>query len=166
MIFDKLNHLLSPIANAVLAFIAFLQAHQLALALLSGVMLPFIFSAKHGGQEKPTFLQRILILLSMICFVFGSIAPVAVWFLQRIYGREDIASPPLLTWTMALLFTVAGFILHVVLRRLISPEFDKVKCGMVKKNQHGARPQNRRSPGKRNFTRHHRIRSDGLHRSE
>ena len=56
MIFDKLNHLLSPIANAVLAFIAFLQAHQLALALLSGVMLPFIFSAKHGGQEKPTFL--------------------------------------------------------------------------------------------------------------
>lgn len=76
MIFDKLNHLLSPIANAVLAFIAFLQAHQLALALLSGVMLPFIFSAKHGGQEKPTFLQRILILLSMICFVFGSIAPV------------------------------------------------------------------------------------------
>ncbi|HDZ9453175.1 TPA: MFS transporter, partial [Klebsiella pneumoniae] len=82
MIFDKLNHLLSPIANAVLAFIAFLQAHQLALALLSGVMLPFIFSAKHGGQEKPTFLQRILILLSMICFVFGSIAPVAVWFLQ------------------------------------------------------------------------------------
>lgn len=133
MIFDKLNHLLSPIANAVLAFIAFLQAHQLALALLSGVMLPFIFSAKHGGQEKPTFLQRILILLSMICFVFGSIAPVAVWFLQRIYGREDIASPPLLTWTMALLFTVAGFILHVVLRRLISPEFDKVKRGMVKK---------------------------------
>jgi hypothetical protein len=95
-------------------------------------MLPFIFSAKHGGQEKPTFLQRILILLSMICFVFGSIAPVAVWFLQRIYGREDIASPPLLTWTMAL-FTVAGFILHVVLRRLISPEFDKVKRGMVKK---------------------------------
>ena len=119
MIFDKLNHLLSPIANAVLAFIAFLQAHQLALALLSGVMLPFIFSAKHGGQEKPTFLQRILILLSMICFVFGSIAPVAVWFLQRIYGREDIASPLLLTWTMALLFTVAGFLLHVVLRPLI-----------------------------------------------
>lgn len=67
----------------------------------------------------------------LFCFRLDSASGRLV--LQRIYGREDIASPPLLTWTMALLFTVAGFILHVVLRRLISPEFDKVKCGMVKK---------------------------------
>lgn len=131
--FDKLNHLLSPIANAVLAFLAFLQAHQLALALLSGVMLPFIFSARSSGQEKPPFLQRILILFSLICFLFGTVAPVPVWFLARIYGRDDIVNPPVLTWLMALIFTVAGFVLHVVLRRLISPEFDKVKRGMVKK---------------------------------
>lgn len=133
MIFDKLNHLLSPIANAVLAFLAFLQAHQLALALLSGVMLPFIFSARRSGQEKPPFLQRVLILFSLICFLFGTIAPVPVWFLERIYGRDDIVNPPVLTWLMALFFTVAGFVLHIVLRRLISPEFDKVKRGMVKK---------------------------------
>lgn len=131
--FDKLNHLLSPIANAVLAFLAFLQAHQLALALLSGVMLPFIFSARSSGQEKPPFLQRILILFSLICFLFGTVAPVPVWFLARIYGRDDIVNPPVLTWLMALIFTGAGFVLHVVLRRLISPEFDKVKRGMVKK---------------------------------
>lgn len=131
--FDKLNHLLSPIANSVLAFLAFLQAHQLALALLSGVMLPFIFSARSSGQEKPPFLQRILILFSLICFLFGTVAPVPVWFLARIYGRDDIVNPPVLTWLMALIFTVAGFVLHVVLRRLISPEFDKVKRGMVKK---------------------------------
>ncbi|MGP6457442.1 type IV secretion system DNA-binding domain-containing protein [Enterobacter ludwigii] len=133
MIFDKLNHLLSPIANAVLAFLAFLQAHQLALALLSGVMLPFIFSARRSGQEKPPFLQRVLILFSLICFLFGTVAPVPVWFLERIYGRDDIVNPPVLTWLMALFFTVAGFALHIVLRRLISPEFDKVKRGMVKK---------------------------------
>ncbi|WP_437749955.1 type IV secretory system conjugative DNA transfer family protein (plasmid) [Enterobacter mori] len=133
MIFDKLNHLLSPIANAVLAFLAFLQAHQLALALLSGVMLPFIFSARRSGQEKPPFLQRVLILFSLICFLFGTVAPVPVWFLERIYGRDDIVNPPVLTWLMALFFTVAGFVLHIVLRRLISPEFDKVKRGMVKK---------------------------------
>lgn len=131
--FDKLNHLMSPIANAVLAFLAFLQAHQLALALLSGVMLPFIFSARRNSQENPPFLQRILILYSLICFLFGTIAPVPVWFLERIYGRDDIVNPPVLTWLMALFFTVAGFVLHIVLRRLISPEFDKVKRGMVKK---------------------------------
>lgn len=131
--FDKLNHLLSPIANAVLAFLAFLQAHQLALALLSGVMLPFIFSARSSGQEKPPFLQRILILFSLICFLFGTVAPVPIWFLARIYGRDDIVNQQVLTWLMALIFTGAGFVLHVVLRRLISPEFDKVKRGMVKK---------------------------------
>lgn len=131
--FDKLNHLLSPIANAVLIFLDFLQAHQLALALLSGVMLPFIFSARRSGQEKPPFLQRVLILFSLICFLFGTVAPVPVWFLERIYGRDDIVNPPVLTWLMALFFTVAGFVLHIVLRRLISPEFDKVKRGMVKK---------------------------------
>lgn len=133
MIFDRLNHLLSPIANGVLGFIAFLQGHQLVLALLSGMMLPFLFSAQRGGQEKPPFLQRLLIFFSLLCFIFGTIAPVAAWFLERIFTRQVISHPPLLTWTAALVFTIVGFILHVALRRVLSPELDKVKRGMVKK---------------------------------
>ncbi|MEH5143227.1 type IV secretory system conjugative DNA transfer family protein [Enterobacter cloacae] len=133
MIFDRLNHLLSPIANAVLGFIAFLQGHQLVIALLSGMMLPFLFSVQRGGQEKPPFLQRLLIFFSLLCFIFGTIAPVAAWFLERIFTRQVISHPPLLTWTAALVFTIAGFILHVALRRVLSPELDKVKRSMVKK---------------------------------
>lgn len=133
MPFEKLRHLLSPIVNAVLASIYFLQTHQMILALLSGLMLPFMFSLKHGEHEKAPFWKRLLILAAMVCFVFGTIAPVPVWYLQHIYAGSEVVSPPIFGWVLSLAFTVAGFVVHIFLRRLISPELDKVKRSLVKK---------------------------------
>ncbi|KAB8306701.1 MFS transporter [Erwinia endophytica] len=133
MIFDRLNHLLSPIANGVLWFFSFLQSHQMILALLSGIMLPFMFSIKHGEHEKAPFWKKWLILFSMICFAFGTIAPVPIWLLAQMYSGHHVVDPPVFTWSISLAFTVAGFIVHILLRRLISPELDKAKRSLVKK---------------------------------
>ncbi|EBI7047143.1 MFS transporter [Salmonella enterica] len=133
MIFDRISYLLSPIVNSALYFFMFLQNHQMILSLLSGVMLPFIFTLKKDEHHNAPFWKKIIFSLSMLCFLFGTIAPVPIWFLQRIYaGRSEVAIP-VLTWGILLAFTAAGFIAHIILRRLISPELDKAKRSMVKK---------------------------------
>lgn len=133
MIFDRLNHLLSPIANGVLWFFSFLQSHQMILALLSGIMLPFMFSIKNGEHEKAPFWKKWLIIFSLLCFAFGTIAPVPIWLLTQMYSGHHVIDPPVFTWSISLAFTVAGFIVHILLRRLISPELDKAKRSLVKK---------------------------------
>lgn len=133
MPFDRLSHLLSPIVNGALWFFWFLQTHQMILALLSGVMLPFIFTLKKDEHQNAPFWKRFIFGLSMLCFLFGTIAPMPVWFLQRMYaGREEVAVP-VLTWGILLAFTGAGLTAHIILRRLISPELDKAKRSLIKK---------------------------------
>ncbi|EHT97768.1 mobilization protein [Pantoea stewartii subsp. stewartii DC283] len=133
MLFDRISRSLSPIVNGALYFFEFLQTHQMILALLSGVMLPFIFLLRKDEHQNAPFWKKLIIGLSMLCFLFGTIAPVPVWFLQRMYaGREEIAIP-LLGWSISLAFTAAGLILHILLRRVISPELDKAKRSLVKK---------------------------------
>ena len=133
MPFDRISHLLSPIVNGALWFFWYMQTHQMILALLSGLMLPFIFTLKKDDHQNAPFWKRFIFGSSMLCFLFGTIAPVPVWFLQRMYaGREEVAVP-VLTWAVLLAFTAAGLAAHIILRRLISPELDKAKRSLVKK---------------------------------
>lgn len=133
MLFDRLSYWLSPIVNSALWFFEFLQTHQLILALLSGVMLPFIFMLKKDEHQNAPFWKKLIFGFSMLCFLFGTIAPVPVWFLQRMYAGRDEVAIPVLTWSVLLAFTAAGLIAHILLRRLLSPELDKAKRSLVKK---------------------------------
>lgn len=133
MPFERMSYLLSPIVNSALWFFWFMQTHQMILALLSGLMLPFIFSLKKDEHQKAPLWKKLIFGSSMLCFLFGTIAPVPIWFLQRMYaGRNEVAVPAL-TWMVLLAFTAAGLAAHIILRRLISPELDKVKRQLVKK---------------------------------
>lgn len=133
MPFERLSYLLSPIVNSALWFFGFLQTHQMILALLSGLMLPFIFFLKQDEHQKAPFWKKFIFGSSMLCFLFGTIAPVPIWFLQRIYAGRNEVDIPVLTWGILLAFTAVGLATHIILRRLISPELDKVKRGLVKK---------------------------------
>ncbi|WP_072051758.1 type IV secretory system conjugative DNA transfer family protein [Raoultella terrigena] len=133
MLFDRLSYSLSPIVNGALWFFEFLQTHQMILALLSGVMLPFIFLLKKDEHQNAPFWMKFIFGSSMLSFLFGTIAPVPVWFLQRMYAGRDEVGVPVLTWGLLLAFTAAGLIAHILLRRLISPELDKAKRSLVKK---------------------------------
>lgn len=135
MLFDRLSYWLSPIVNSALWFFEFLQTHQMILALLSGVMLPFIFLLRKDEHQNAPFWKKLIFSFSMLCFLFGTIAPVPVWFLQRMYAGRDEVAIPVLAWSVLLAFTAAGLIAHILLRRLISPELDKAKRSLVKKTR-------------------------------
>lgn len=117
-----------------MAFYAFLQSNQMILALLSGLTLPLFGTLKQDDHEKAPAWKKALIALSMLCFLFGTLAPVAMWFLQFAY-QGKVPDVPVLKWSFLLLLTAAGFIIHLTLRRTLTPELDKVKKKLVKKTQ-------------------------------
>ncbi|XBS69169.1 type IV secretion system DNA-binding domain-containing protein [Acerihabitans sp. KWT182] len=133
MILNKLAVSLSPIVNGALAFIAFMQQHQLMLALLSGLAMPFFASMKSDERQKAPFWQKLIIAFAMLCFLFGTMAPVVIWIFQWLYKGRIVARIPVLAWSVMIAFTVAGFIFHILLRRTLTPELDKIKKRLVKK---------------------------------
>ncbi|MFH4176102.1 hypothetical protein WAJ79_24455, partial [Acinetobacter baumannii] len=63
----------------------------------------------------------------------GSMGPVLIWIFQWLYQGCIIASIPVLAWPVLITFTVTGFILHILLRRVLTPELDKIKKRLVRK---------------------------------
>lgn len=128
-------HLLSPIVDGALAFFAFLQSNQMVLALLSGLTLPMFSTLKQDEHEKAPAWKKLLIACSMLCFLFGTLAPIATWFLLIIYKGYANVDVPVPKWSLLLLLTSAGLFLHIALRRALTPELDKVKKKLVKRSQ-------------------------------
>ncbi|HDK6220005.1 TPA: TraM recognition domain-containing protein [Klebsiella quasipneumoniae] len=133
MILNKLAVSLSPIVNGALSFMAFMQQHQLMLALLSGLTMPFFASMKSDERQKAPLWQKLMIAFSMVCFLCGTMGPVLIWIFQWLYRGRVIASVPVLTWPVLISFTIAGFIFHILLRRALTPELDKIKKLLVRK---------------------------------
>jgi hypothetical protein len=133
MILNKLAVSLSPIVNGALIFIAFMQQHQLMLALLSGLTMPFFASMKSDERQKAPFWQKLIIAFAMLCFLFGTMAPVVIWIFQWLYQGRIVASIRVVAWSVLIAFTAAGFIFHILLRRTLTPELDKIKKRLVKK---------------------------------
>jgi hypothetical protein len=69
VILNKLAVSLSPIVNGMLALLAFVQQHQLMLALLSGLTMPFFASMKSDERQKAPLWQKLIIAFS--CCVFS-----------------------------------------------------------------------------------------------
>lgn len=131
--FNQIAVMLSPIVDCALSFYGFMQRHQLILALLSGLTLPFFATLKSDDHQKAPAWKKLIIGFSMLCFLFGTLAPVATWFLQMIYKGRGEVDVPVLKWSFLLLLTIIGFIFHLIMRRLLTPELDKVKKKLVKK---------------------------------
>ncbi|WP_337049921.1 type IV secretory system conjugative DNA transfer family protein [Serratia fonticola] len=131
---DRIAVRLSPIVDGALAFYSFMQAHQLILALLSGLTLPFLVVLKRDDHEKAAAGQKLVIGFSLLCFLFGTLAPVPTWFLQHLYGGRREVTIPVLKWSLLLVATLIGFIFHIAMRRVFSPELDRLKRKIVKKS--------------------------------
>lgn len=130
--FNQLARMLSPIVDGALSFFSFMQSHQFILALLSGLLMPLFITLRPEEHEKAPIWKKLILACAMLCFIFGTLAPLATWFLQSIYEKA-IATIPALEWTMIFILTVAGIIFNLLLRRLVTPELDKIKRKMVKK---------------------------------
>lgn len=129
----NLSQRLMPIVDATTAFFGYMLDHQLILALFAGLTLPFIMNLKRDEHEKAPIWQRIAICFSFLCLIFGSFSPITSYVLRFLYPTRAEVNHPIIIWSFLAIFTCAGITFHIIVRRLISPELDKLKRKMVKK---------------------------------
>lgn len=133
MILNKLAASLSPIVNGMLALLAFVQQQQLVLALLAGLTMPFFASMKSDERQKAPLWKKLIIAFSLLCFLSGTLAPVVIGSFQWLYKIRPSSDNTVLAWSVRIAFTVTGVIFHIMLRRIFTPELDKIKKRLVKK---------------------------------
>ncbi|HBR3618535.1 TPA: TraM recognition domain-containing protein [Klebsiella pneumoniae] len=133
MILNKLAASLSPIVNGMLALLAFVQQQQLILALLAGLTMPFFVSMKSDERQKAPLWKKLIMAFSLLCFLSGTLAPVVIGFFQWLYKTRLASDNTVLAWSVRIAFTVTGIIFHIMLRRVFTPELDKIKKRLVKK---------------------------------
>lgn len=133
MILNKLAASLSPIVNGMLALLAFVQQQQLMLALLAGLTMPFFASMKSDERQKAPLWKKLIMAFSMVCFISGTLAPVVIGFFQWLYKIRLTSDNTVLAWSVRIAFTVTGIIFHIMLRRVFTPELDRIKKRLVKK---------------------------------
>lgn len=133
MILNKLAASLSPIVNGMLVLLAFVQQQQLMLALLAGLTMPFFASMKSDERQKAPLWKKLIIAFSMLCFLSGTLAPIVIGSFQWLYNIRLTSDNSALAWSVRIAFTVTGIIFHIMLRRIFTPELDKIKKRLVKK---------------------------------
>ncbi|AUC44672.1 MobB protein [Dickeya solani RNS 08.23.3.1.A] len=119
--------------NGALAFIDVMQQHQLMMALLSGLTLPFFASMKSDDRQKAPLWKKLIITFSLLCFLFSTVGPLLISVFRWLYNDRILTRIPILDWSILITFTVAGLILHISLRRVLTPEVDKIKKQLIKK---------------------------------
>lgn len=70
---------------------------------------------------------------SLLCFLSGTLAPVVIGSFQWLYKIRPTSDNTVLAWSVRIAFTVTGIIFHIMLRRIFTPELDKIKKRLVKK---------------------------------
>ncbi|MBN3183646.1 type IV secretory system conjugative DNA transfer family protein [Pectobacterium sp. CHL-2024] len=133
MILNKLAASLSPIVNGMLVLLAFVQQQQLILALLAGLTMPFFASMKSDERQKAPLWKKLIIAFSLLCFLSGTLAPIVIGSFQWLYKIRLTSDNSALAWSVRIAFTVTGIIFHIMLRRVFTPELDKIKKRLVKK---------------------------------
>ncbi len=133
MILNKLAASLSPIVNGMLALLAFVQQQQLVLALLAGLTMPFFASMKSDERQKAPLWKKLIIAFSLLCFLSGTLAPVVIGSFQWLYKIRPTSDNTVLAWSVRIAFTVIGVIFHIMLRRVFTPELDRIKKRLIKK---------------------------------
>lgn len=133
MILNKLAASLSPIVNGMLALLAFVQQQQLMLALLAGLTMPFFASMKSDERQKAPLWKRLIIAFSLLCFLSGTLAPIVIGSFQWLYKTRLTSDNTVLAWSVRIAFTVTGIIFHIMLRRVFTPELDKIKKRLIKR---------------------------------
>lgn len=130
-------HGLTGLSSLVFIFLNWTLRWQALLALISGLTLPFIFLRPDKKQHRLTMLFRLISLVSLFCLVFGTLGPLTLYGLSNLYFLHPSApvevSMTTLSWVMLGLFTTTGIVFHLVLRRLLVPELDKLKHRLIKK---------------------------------
>ncbi len=88
---------------------------------------------KSDERQKAPLWKRLIIAFSLLCFLSGTLAPIVIGSFQWLYKTRLTSDNTVLVWSVRIAFTVTGIIFHIMLRRVFTPELDKIKKHLVKK---------------------------------
>ncbi|HCL5311431.1 TPA: type IV secretory system conjugative DNA transfer family protein [Salmonella enterica] len=127
---------LNAFADAFSFFLLWLQNSPVILSLLAGLTLPFIFHLPREERKNAPFWLKSVACVSIFFFIFGTISPLTIQGLSYFFKSLDnsiLFRIPL--WIMTIVFTIAGLIFHIIVRRLLAGEIDNLKHRMIKKSK-------------------------------
>ncbi|ECE3295006.1 MFS transporter [Salmonella enterica] len=127
---------LNAFADAFSFFLLWLQNSPVILSLLAGLTLPFIFHLPREERKNAPFWLKSVACVSIFFFIFGTISPLTIQGLSYFFKSLDnsiLFRVPL--WIMTIIFTAAGLIFHIAVRRLLAGEIDNIKHRMIKKSK-------------------------------
>lgn len=136
---DMGSHLmqrLNAFADAFSFFLLWLQNSPVILSLLAGLTLPFIFHLPREERKNAPFWLKSVACVSIFFFISGTLSPLTVQGLSYFFKSLDnniLFSVPL--WIMTMIFTAAGLIFHITVRRLLAGEIDNLRHRMIKKSR-------------------------------
>lgn len=88
---------------------------------------------KSYERQKAPLWKKLIIAFSMLCFLSGTLAPIVIGSFQLLYNIRLTSDNSALAWSVRIAFTVTGIIFHIMLRRVFTPELDKIKKRLVRK---------------------------------
>ncbi|MBP2845798.1 TraM recognition domain-containing protein [Dickeya oryzae] len=106
-------------------------------SIAAGVMLPFIFSLPREKRRTAPFWLKCVAAFSLFSLVFGTFSPLSFWVLARFFPRlsgDDLFNPAL--WIMLIICTGAGLAVHMIMRRLLTPEIEKFRQKVIRKTDY------------------------------
>lgn len=136
---DMGSHLmqrLNAFADAFSFFLVWLQNSPFILSLLAGLTLPFIFHLPREERKNAPFWLKSVACVSIFFFISGTLSPLTVQGLSYFFkslNNNILFSVPL--WIMTMIFTAAGLIFHITVRRLLAGEIDNLRHRMIKKSR-------------------------------
>ncbi|EDI0465726.1 MFS transporter [Salmonella enterica subsp. enterica serovar Newport] len=127
---------LNAFADAFSFFLLWLQNSPVILSLLAGLTLLFIFHLPREERKNAPFWLKSVACVSIFFFISGTLSPLTVQGLSYFFKSLDnniLFSVPL--WIMTMIFTAAGLIFHITVRRLLAGEIDNLRHRMIKKSR-------------------------------
>lgn len=133
------SHLLQRLngfADAFVVFLLFLQNNPLLLAIFAGLTLPFIFHLPREERKEAPFWLKAISSTSLFFLIFGTLSPLTIQGLSLFFkslNQDSVFRFSL--WGLTFMFTGAGLIFHLIIRRLLAGEIDSLKHKIIKKSQ-------------------------------
>ncbi|MDJ6542115.1 type IV secretion system DNA-binding domain-containing protein [Salmonella enterica] len=127
---------LNAFADAFSFFLVWLQNSPVILSLFAGLTLPFIFHLPREERKNAPFWLKSVACVSIFFFISGTLSPLTIQGLSYFFKSLDnniLFRVPL--WIMTVIFTVAGLIFHIAVRRLLAGEIDSLRHRMIKKSR-------------------------------
>lgn len=122
----------------IYSFIEWVLEYELLLALLAGLLIPFLFF-KIGTESKANAIIKSISLIGFMCFCLGTLAPLTISGLSNLLAlspyRKTYLPVEHFSWLLLCSVSFLGVVFHIILMRQLAPEIDKLKHRLITKTK-------------------------------